>query len=134
MNNTITLAAPLMVNGKEETTLAYDTDSITVGQFCESERYRFVAAGSRPVITTCEFDNGLHIYLGFMAIINKNPHIDIKDLERIKGPDVLKIARIGRSFTLAGVKENSAPAASDDTSEIMQEPTTPPQKPCTNID
>ena len=45
-----------------------------------------------------ELDSALHMYLGMMAIIAVNPEIDVQDLERVKGMDVVKIVRIGRNF------------------------------------
>nr|DAF27777.1 MAG TPA: tail assembly chaperone protein [Caudoviricetes sp.] len=123
--NKITLNQPLMINGQEVKELTYDTSQITAGQFCEAEVYKFAAGGNKPVFTTYEFDHSLHLYIGMMAIIAKNPHIDIKDLERVKGYDMIKIATVGRNFILTGAGENSDQNSSGDTSETMQEPLTP---------
>lgn len=122
--NTIQLDKPIMINGKEVKELTFDTAEITAGQFCEAETKRFAAGGNQPVMTTYEFDHGLHLYLGMMAIIAVNPHIDIKDLERVKGFDMIKIARVGRNFILTGAGAASDQNNSGATSEIMQEPTT----------
>ena len=40
----------------------------------------------------------MHLYLAMMAITAVNPDIDIADLERISGPDVMELVRIGRNF------------------------------------
>lgn len=123
--NKIELKQPLMINGKEEKELTYDTSKITVGQFCEAETYSFTAGDNKPKLTTYEFDHGLHIYLGMMAVIAVNPQIDIKDMERVKGYDLVQLAKIGRNFILTGAGGNSEQSNSDDTSEITPEPSTP---------
>lgn len=122
--NKIILNKPIMINAHEVKELTYDTSEITTGQFCEAEANRFAAGGGNPVMTTYEFDHGLHLYLGMAAIIAVNPHIDIKDLERIKGYDMIKIARVGRNFILTGAGNNSDQNSSGDTSETTPEPTT----------
>lgn len=123
--NVITLKKPIMINGKEVKELSYNTDEITVGQFCEAEQYKFASSGNKPVLTTYEFDSALHLYLGMMAIIAVNPHIDITDLERVKGYDMVNIARVGRNFILTGAGGNSGQNSSGDTFENTQEPITP---------
>lgn len=123
--NVITLKKPIMINGKEVKELSYNTDEITVGQFCEAEQYKFAASGNKPVLTTYEFDSALHLYLGMMAIIAVNPHIDITDLERVKGYDMVNIARVGRNFILTGAGGNSGQNSSGDTFENTQKPITP---------
>jgi hypothetical protein len=120
--NKIILNAPIMINGKEVKELTYDTAEITAGQFCEAERYRFEAGGNKPVLTTYEFDNGLHLYLGMMAIIAVNQHIDVKDLERIKGFDMIQLARIGRNFILTGAGTESDQNSSGDLSATTPGP------------
>lgn len=49
----------------------------------------------------CELDYSLHAYLAMMAIVAVNSDIDVSDLERISGPDVMELMRIGRNFTTA---------------------------------
>ena len=118
-----------MINGKEVKELTYDTAQITAAQFCEAEAYKVAASGNKPSLTVYEFDSGLHLYLGMMAVIAVNPHIDVKDLERIKGFDMVQLVRIGRNFILTGGdEETSAQKTSDDASETMQEPSTQVQK------
>ncbi len=132
--NKIELRQPIMINGKEVKELTYDTAQITVRQFCEAETYSFTAGGNKPKITTHEFDHGLHIYLGMYAVIAVNPEIDITDLERIKGFDLIKLANIGRNFTLTGAGGSLEQSTSGDTSEIMPEPLTLVQAKSENID
>ena len=120
----ITLKKPITINGQEFRELTYNTDKITAGQFCEAEAYKFASSGGKPSMTTYEFDHGLHLYLGMMAIIAENPQIDVKDLERVTGFDMVKIARVGRNFILTGAGEDSAPSSSGELSETTQEPIT----------
>lgn len=120
--NSITLNHPIMINGQEITELTFDTAKITVGQFCEAEAYHFAASNNKPTLTTYEFDHGLHLYLGMMAVIAVNPQIDITDLERVKGYDVVQLARIGRNFILTGAGENSDQSSSGVTLETTAEP------------
>lgn len=127
--NKITLKNPIMINGKEVKELTYNTAEITVGQFCEAEQYQFAAAGNKPTLTTYEFNTGLHLYLGMMAIIAVNPEIDVRDLERIKGYDMVQLAKIGRNFILTGEGAELDQNSSGDASETMPEHTTPaPEK------
>lgn len=126
--NKITLKNPIMINGKEVKELTYNTSEITVGQFCEAEQYQFAAAGNKPTLTTYEFNNGLHLYLGMMAIIAVNPEIDVRDLERIKGYDMIQMAMIGRNFILTGAGGASDPSSSGDASETTPEHLTQAQE------
>ena len=121
---TITLVDPLMINGKEVKELSYDTNEITAGQFCEAEALRFAAAGNKTSLTVCEFDHGFHLYLGMMAIIAVMPQVDVRDLERLKGRDMVQVMKIGQNFILAGAGTSSEQNSSGDTSATMQEPTT----------
>ena len=120
--NKIILRQSLKINGKEVKELTYDTAAITAEQFCAADSLKFEASGRRPNLTTYEFDNGLHLYLGMMAIIAKNPEIDVTDLERVKGFDMIQIAKVGRNFILTGAGEDSDQSKSADTSETTQEP------------
>lgn len=130
----IELRQPIMINGKEVKELTYDTAQITVGQFCEAEAYSFTAGGNKPKMTTHEFDHGLHVYLGMYAVIAVNPHIDITDLERIKGFDMVRLATIGRNFILTGAGGSLEQSTSGDTSEIMPELSIPAQEKSENTD
>lgn len=126
--NKITLKTPIMIDGKEVKELTYDTAQITAGQFCEAEAYKFVASGNKPTLTTYEFDSGLHLYLGMMAVIAVNPGIDVKDLERIKGWDMIQLVRIGRNFILTGAGEDSGPETFESASETTPEPSAVPSQ------
>ena len=122
--NKIILNKPILINGKEVNELTYDTGEITVAQFCEAEARKTTVIGNKVGATARELDNALHLYLGIMAIIAVNPHIDVTDLERVKGFDLVKMANIGRSFMVAGVVDELQESNSGDTSEAMPEPST----------
>ncbi|MEE3480291.1 MAG: hypothetical protein VZQ81_09790, partial [Succiniclasticum sp.] len=66
-------------------------------------------------------NSSLHLYLGYEAIIAENPDIDITDLERIKGHDIMKVVAIGRNFTQASVEEEEATETPDSTEETSKE-------------
>lgn len=101
MNNKITLQEPITINGKTITELTYDPLEITAHQFSEAcARSSAIDKNKSFSFKMRENDYALHLYLGMMAIIAVNPDIDITDLERIKGFDVLAIADIGMLFTL----------------------------------
>lgn len=125
--NTLKLRKPLLVNGKELTELTYDTGAITAQQFCDAERFCQAAQNFTASMATVEFDHSYHLYIGFMAIIAVNSSIDVKDLERIKGFDVVQIMKIGQNFILAGMGESSDQKSLGDTSETMPEPSTQAQ-------
>ena len=62
------------------------------------------------VSAAAEFDFGLHLYLGYAAIVAVNPTYDFSDLERMKGADVVEVMAIGRNFML---KSESEPQEND---------------------
>ena len=114
MKKTITLQNPVLINGEQTAELTYDANDITAGLFAEADVRRKMAAGIRNVSISpaAEFDYGLHLYIGFAAIIAANPGIDFADLERIHGADVLKVMDIGRNFILKS--ENQVLETSDE--------------------
>lgn len=122
--NTLKLQNPIKINGKEVNELTYDTSKITPAQFCEAEMLKTEASGRQPNMQPTEFDHSFHMYLGFMAVIAVNPNIDVKDLERLRGFDMIALARIGQNFTLVGAG-GSAESGSDASSETTQEPSEP---------
>lgn len=127
MKNILTLDNPLKVNGRDYTELNYDTNEITAQMFAEADANKMRASGSKGgnLAGAVELDYGLHLYLGFAAIISVNPEIALEDLERIKGFDVMKIMRIGRDFITGKSGETSEPDSSGEPSETMPEPSTP---------
>ena len=99
----LTLQNPITINGKKVKTLTYDTDAITVGMFADAEARKLRATSNKGggSAGACELDYSLHAYLAMMAIVAVNSDIDVSDLERISGPDVMELMRIGRNFTTA---------------------------------
>jgi hypothetical protein len=117
----IFLSKPIMINAQSVQELTYDTEKITAEMFCQADAYKSEAQGNKAIFSTYELDSGLHLYLGMMAVIAENPHIDIKDLERVTGQDLVKFISIGRNFILGGVK-GSVQKTSAEQSETMPEP------------
>lgn len=117
--NTLHLTNPIMIDGKEVKELTYDADEITSMQFIEAEGRALEYMGQGRV-GAIEMDAGHQLYLGMFAIIAVNPNIDIRDLERIKGADLIKLMRIGRNFTISS--EESEERNSVQPSETIQKP------------
>ncbi|MDE7425577.1 MAG: early nodulin 20 (N-20) [Lachnospiraceae bacterium] len=132
MRETLKLVKPLKINGTERTKLDYDIEEITGEQFDEADTRaaaKTVELG-RYKMTIAETDNTFQKYLGMMAIIAVNPEIDIADLERIKGVDLMNVMRIGRNFTKGTAEEEekmeevSEENSSEELTEHTQESTT----------
>ena len=127
MKNTLKLAMPFTVaiDGKQTTVneLEYDALEITAAKFSEAcARSAALDKNKSFSFKFRENDYALHLYLGMMAITAVNPHIDIADLERIKGNDVLKIADIGMLFIMRRLEEPSEQNNSEEQSETTPEP------------
>lgn len=97
MNGTLILRNPVMINGKSVGEMSYDTEEITGELFTAIESRHRKAAGFGNM-AMCEVDAGLHLYMGYAAIIALNPEYDVSDLARMKGVDVSAVMRIGRNF------------------------------------
>lgn len=120
------LSTPLLINGKKIKELKYDTTAITVALFAEAEarKLRATTAKAGGSAGAFELDYTLHLYLGMMAIIAVNPEIDVTDLERLSGSDVMAVMRIGRNFTTSRSEETSEESNSGELSETTPEPST----------
>ena len=107
----LTLQNPITINGKKVKTLTYDTDAITVGMFADAEARKLRATSNKGggSAGACELDYSLH---------------DVSDLERISGPDVMELMRIGRNFTTARSAAQSEESGSESSSETTLEPST----------
>lgn len=125
--NELKLSTPLKVNGKQFKTLTYDTDAITVALFAEAEARKLKATTAKAggLAGAAEMDYSMHLYLGMMAVVAVNPEIDISDLERISGTDVMALMRIGRNFTTSRSEEISEENSSDEPSATTPELSTP---------
>lgn len=123
---TLNLKNPIMINGKEVSTLTYDINEIDALLFAEADAKKKAATGMKTMSLSpaAEFDPGLHLYLGFAAIIAVNREIDFADLERMKGKDTMEVMKIGRNFMLSS-EEDSPESVSDERSETTPESTTP---------
>ena len=123
----LTLQNPITINGKKVKTLTYDTDAITVGMFADADARKLRATSNKGggSAGACELDYSLHAYLAMMAIVAVNSDIDVSDLERISGPDVMELMRIGRNFTTARSAAQSEESGSESSSETTLEPSTP---------
>ena len=123
MVETISLRAPVLIDGEQVRELTYDIDSITPDQFVEAEVLAAnIAASIRKVSTkVVELDTGFHYYLGVMAVIAANPTYSVQDVERVKGPDVMKIMRVGRNFTTSDAEEDEDEASASITDAADEE-------------
>ena len=126
--NTITLKNPIMINGEKVKELTYDINEIDGVLFATAETKKKAAAGMKnmTIAPAAEFDFGLHLYLGYAAIIAVNPSYDFSDLERIKGADVVEVMKLGRNFMLAS-DQASQESDSGEPTETTPESTTPGQ-------
>lgn len=130
MKKNIDLRQPILINNQKYEQLSYDFDELTcedfstAAAFAEAKNFKANQAG-RPSILLMEQNENLHLYLAFMAVIAVNREIDIVDLERIKGFDILQLASVGRLFTLGRLEEVSDQSDSEEQSENTPEDTTP---------
>lgn len=124
--DTLKLKNPIMIDGKEIAEVTYDSNEIDGVLFATAESKRKAAAGMKNTSITpaAEFDFGLHLYLGFAAIVAVNPSYDFSDVERIKGRDVVEVMSIGRNFMLAS-DQGQPESDSDEPTETTQESITP---------
>ncbi|HIS32263.1 MAG TPA: hypothetical protein IAB44_12080 [Candidatus Limivivens intestinipullorum] len=118
MQGTIKLKNPIKVNGAYVSEMDYDTNEITGELFAMAESKKKAAGSYRDISVTVELDFSLHLYMGFAAIIAKNPKISFDDLAQVKGRDVIDVMAIGRNFILRS--EDGQP---DDDSEKLIETT-----------
>ena len=120
------LKNPIKLDGKEVKEVTYDSNEIDGILFATAESKRKTAAGMKNTSITpaAEFDFGLHLYLGFAAIVAVNPSYDFSDVERIKGRDIVEVMAIGRNFMLASEQEQPQSDSGDPT-ETTPESTTP---------
>jgi len=121
----LTLKNPVQINGETVTEMNYDINEINGTLFAAAEAKKKAAAGMKNVSISAaaEFDFGLHLYLGYAAVIAVNPKYDFSDLERIKGQDVVEVMKIGRNFMLASDKASPESGSGGHTG-ITQESTT----------
>ena len=128
VKDTLPLRKPIMIDGQPVSAVTYDSDEIDGILFATAESKRKAAAGMKntSISPAAEFDFGLHLYLGFAAIVAANPSYDFSDVERIKGRDVVEVMAIGRNFILASEKKQTESDSGEPT-ETTPESTTPAQ-------
>ena len=125
MNRTLKLDNPITINNKVYTEFEYNPLKITAAQFSEACA-RSSASKNRTVsFNLKQTDTALHLYLGMMAVIAVNPEIDIADLERIEGYDVLELSDIGMLFTYRRWAATSEENSSEEQSENIADISTP---------
>ena len=129
MTNILKLKNPILIDGKTVSEVSYDTNEIDGILFATAESKRKAAAGMRNATITpaAEFDFGLHLYLGYAAIIAVNQAYTFEDVERIKGRDLVEVMAIGRNFMLRS-EEEQPESDSDEPTETTPESTTRAQQ------
>lgn len=111
MKGTIILRNPIKIDGKKVKEITYDTEKITIEDYLAA-----MEKGDKQSVTA-HTDKGAQLYLGFYAAIEENPKIDIGDLQRVTGYDLIQFSDIGFLFTVG------REAPQDDQSEETSEPT-----------
>lgn len=133
MADTLKLKNPIKIGTEkglvEVSELTYDANEIDGVLFATAEAKHRAAAGMKNITITpaAEFDFGLHLYLGFAAIVAVNPAYDFSDVERIKGADVKKVMDIGRNFMLASETERQENVSGEPTETTPASTTQAPQ-------
>ena len=124
MKNILKLKNHITINGTTVSELSYDSEEISAAKFAEADVKRKIAAGMKNISISpaAEFDTGLHLYLGFAAILAINPEYDFSDVERIHGVDLIDVMGIGRNFILKSEETASPSSNSDEQSEPTAEP------------
>lgn len=133
MKQKFELRQPLLVNGKEVTELSYDFNEIDCDAFSLAASYASAKSlvatqKGKPNAVVMEQDTNFHMYLGMMAIVAVNPEVDIADLERIKGFDIVRLAGLGRNFIIGKSEEPSDQSNSEEQSEATPELSTQESK------
>ena len=124
MKETLNLEHAIKINGKSVKEVTYDADEITAGLFAEADVKKKQAAGIKnlSISPAVEFDFGLHLFLGFAAILAVNPEYSFEVLEAIHGKDLTSVMKVGRDFLLSS-EEDSSPNSLEEQSETTVKPT-----------
>lgn len=103
----VTLSKGILVNGQEMKELTLDFDSVTTEDFCSAAGEASVkAAEAGGVSVGSEFDAGFHLAIALRAACRGTKGLDLLDVKRITGKDVLKLARAGRVFCFSLVAQD----------------------------
>ncbi|MDE6053402.1 MAG: early nodulin 20 (N-20) [Lachnospiraceae bacterium] len=134
MRQKIELRQPLMINGKNYKELEYDFDELTcedyttAATYADSKALRASQSG-KPNASIMEQNVSFHMYLGMTAVVAVNRElIDIADMERLKGYDLVEITQIGRNFITGRSAEPSEQNNLEKQSEVTPESTIPESK------
>ena len=129
MTQKLTLTNPIKINGALRTELTHDALKITTEQFINASALAAASERAQRVsLKAMATDWTLHFYLGCYAIIAENPEIDVEDLKRLTGYDILNVADIGWLFTVRRSDATSDQNNSGEQSETTQKPSTPEQE------
>lgn len=122
---TIKLSRPLMVNGEGRSELTLDFDAITTEAFIRAEALSNAKRNNEgSSASLAEVDYGFHIYLAFEAAIAADASLDMADLERVTGRDLVQLMKAGRFFAL-DADGDSTEGGSVEPSESTATSTTP---------
>ena len=121
MQGKLELHAPIEIDGNEVSELTYDPSQPTITQAAAAEAAAKKKAAN--LVAIAEFDYTFHFYLGAYSIIAANPSIDVTDLERIKGLDIMQLIEVGRFFTMRSDeqedgKSDEQPATTPESSQL----------------
>lgn len=133
MKEKLQLKTPIKINGKTTVSLEYDFDEISCELYTMASNYadaKTLQANQqgRPSAAVMEQNVSFHMYLAMMAIIAVNSEVDIADLERIKGFDLIRLTTLGRNFIIGRSEERSAQNDLGEQSEVTPESTIPESK------
>lgn len=123
MKETFELNNSIKINGQDVKKLEYDFDEITCELFTMASNYadaKTLRANQqgRPSAAIMEQNVSLHMYIGMAAVIAVNPDIDVMDLERVKGFDLIRLTQLGRNFIAGRSAEISDQSSSEKQSEV----------------
>lgn len=134
MRQKIELRQPVMINGKNYKELEYDFEELTcedyttAATYADSKALRASQSG-KPNASIMEQNISFHMYLGMIAVVAANRElIDIADMERIKGYDLVEITQVGRNFITGRSEEPSDRNNLEKPSEVTPASTTPELK------
>ena len=133
MKGTFELNNSIKIDGKDVNRLEYDFDEITCELFTMASNYAdaktlWANQQGRPSAAIMEQNASLHMYIGMAAVVAVNPDIDVTDLERIKGFDLIRLTQLGRNFIAGRSAELSDQSSSEEQSEVTPESSTQESK------
>ena len=127
MRKKIELRKPLKINNELRKTLDYDFEELTCDAYTKAFGYAEamttqLASSGHASATVMEYNGTLHMYLAAQAIIAVNPEIDITDIERIKGFDLVTLTTLGRNFIFGKSEDNLDQSSLEEESEDIPVP------------